>query len=158
MDTIAWLITQILYDGAFTVFTVLLERGYDNSLKNSFRWTEEQKRVAEERAGASFMVVYEGEAIMDRVPLANIQYFVFPEAVYNEYVSTEGTPPKSLIPIISVPSNITRKVRGGSGIRVPNYELALDKIRANANKILRVHGVRLPTKEDLEHAKAYVKK
>lgn len=149
-----------LYDSAFAVLPVICERGYGNHYRKRTQ-PEEEKRVIEERAAASFVVVFEGSNMMTGVPLANIRFFIFPESIYKQYTIVKGGGIQTSIPIIVVTNSIERRIRGSRPVTVPNYEAALkttEKILTKDNKRrvtdFRIHGVRLPTTEDLKHIQA----
>lgn len=160
-ETITWALYSRSVIGS--ILQVIMERPGerlsgikpDNYLQG---WLRKVKhgRIYEERLRASFLVVTKsgggiGFASRLSVPIGEIEYFVLPQNIWAEYEKTNALMrARNLnIPVKTVPGFINRTVAGIPSLKIPDYEGALKQIFQKEKGLLWVHGVRLPTEEDI---------
>lgn len=124
-----------------------------NRLKN---WSKRltHGKIYEERLQSSFLVIAKGmgghglKGSLD-VPVDDIKYLVIPVGIWQEYQRTSENAANLNIPVKVVKDYINRTVAEIPFLTIPNYEDALKEIFDEIG-YLWVHGVRLPTVEDLK--------
>lgn len=122
-----------------------------------------ERKVAEERMHSSFLVVYKtsdlddvyptmGLADAEVLPSDKVEYLVFPRKIYDQYLDS-GLVVRTSTPIKVVDEYIERSVFGltRSQFKIPNYKKALEEVLEEIGESIWVHGVRLPTQNDLDN-------
>lgn len=146
-----------LYNDDSSVFPVVCEREYERKYETA----EQSPRVLEERVQNSMLVVAEMDKIdsythkSNEIYLENLspdkmvvlvpQYF-FKEA--NSIFEPKGITVVS-IPLVEEEIYKERK-QNRVKVKLPDYETTLREIMKNSNSPLFIHGVRLPTTEDIK--------
>lgn len=157
---------RILYMDGFSVLPVLAERFLDDS-------TTSISTLAK-RIYSSFLVVCRVEDDDDiwlrvtstalpgnaenmlLVPSNKFSYAVFPEAIWNEYCQNGQETEKIKTPVRLVANSIERRLGfipyrfSQTFLQVPDYEQALLDILDEVKHPIWIHGVRLPTLDDLQ--------
>ena len=150
-----------LYASAVGVMAVICERNDPNDFLNVPRSylspvTQQQKDLLERRMAASFMVVCDEnvEHKVGPIPSSDFLYILIPKPICDEYRNVR---PNALSSnkVVIVESVIKRQVDVRPiTLMVPNYEGVLRRLLSERGKPLWVHGVRLPTEEDLARLQA----
>lgn len=168
-----------LYTDERSIFPVMIERRNDFSGLEMFydqldtlyqqypRMTAHERGVAEQRMSASFLVVYRTSNLpglmensgmveaygVEETGLAPdvIAYLVFPKGIFDEYQRSNLAKDKIVIPTKIISKSIKKKLMWlkQNTFRVPDYESTLRTIVDEIGEPIWVHGVRLPTQEDV---------
>lgn len=116
----------------------------------------EKKARAETRINASLLVVCDGEGRnihewTENIPASETLALIFPGHIWGEFMEQKrGDVSNGNADVVVVNDNTQRNMAYFDSVSVPNYEDALVEILVGRNSKIWVHGVRLPTEEDLE--------
>lgn len=161
-------INNVLYTNrSFSILGVLTERFQDEYYALRLKYAE-GRALAEGRMRSSFLVVYKflGEPIdtkervgwMEEEELKpeNILYVVMPEDIYEDYQKSHlAQEVKAPIKVVGFKEAKLFGLKVNS-MQVPDYEQALVEIAQEADDEVWVHGVKLPTQEDVEDMEDYL--
>lgn len=150
-----------LYGSSRSIFPVLVEREHERELFWTNQWLNQNGfELAERRMAASFLIVCRAGALSEdrystgrTVSPTLFAYIVLPEAISNEHLGPEADKHGSGVTIKIVRRTIKRviKLDGEEHLLiVPDYEKSLIEILDELYNKAWVHGVRLPTEEDIE--------
>lgn len=145
-------ISDSLYAGAYSIFPVLAER--PPHMREDLKLTSPNNLGATfaKRMASSFLVVCKsvGDTMSkseDELLPHHFAYLVFPEAVWQEYSKKEnslGIPVKIVSKAMDRRAEVIRRL-----LTIPDYESAILDILEEVNHPIWVHGVRLPTDDDV---------
>lgn len=154
-----------LYMHADCVFPVLLERKEDTRLAEFASLslhgqipaiTNEELQRYTERASSSFLVIAKPFSVTgapyssDPVAPDTFIALIFPQAVWEEYSAN----PDNTLPAtqVKVTANTLQRVVWPvpDFLSVPDYETPIEEISQTLHRTVWIHGVRLPTAEDLK--------
>lgn len=172
--SISWVsLAEVLYWNAYSILPVISERLGLKSWYIAGRWqslSEEEISNIEKRFTSAFLVVCDE----NRIPLEedsalispeNFLCVIFPRVIYDPLSpDTKAIIAESGADIEVVRGFIKREIPDSSifpnysppdppKFIVPNYEKALRRMRRESEVGLWVHGVRLPTEEDVERSR-----
>lgn len=151
---------HLLYAGARSILPVMMERDFDRLGLGKVELSDDEKSAIGRRMQSSFLVVYPintrkmaGPETMSEAELQPdlIKYVIFPEDVYKQY---KGVTKREIGPHKIVGNVVKNIYRTGiyakpDSLTVPDYEKALEEIANEITQPVWVHGVRLPTEEDI---------
>lgn len=150
-----------LYYSDSSVFPVVCERGYERKYETA----EQLPTVLEERVQNSILIVAEMSEVPSFSSKGNEVYLqkltpdkfkvLIPQSFFEK---TKGIFESRGISVVSVPlvekqvykGRYQEGVIGGVKVDLPDFETQLRKMTSNSQSPLFIHGVRLPTKEDME--------
>lgn len=157
------IIDVALYNGDSSVFPVVCERGYERKYETA----EQSQAVLEDRVQNSILIVTEMDNIKSFSNKSNEVYLpelapdkmtvLVPSGIFEEAKNIFGS---RSIPVISVPfiekqiykgrrqNEIPTSVR----VKLPDFEKKVREMTAESKSPLFIHGVRLPTEEDVRMA------
>ena len=150
-----------LYFGPNSILPVIAERrNYPYWGWVDYKWSDYDvlDSIVSQRTKSSFLVVcdlddFETIFVMGKVLPNKFLYLVFPKNIISEFnqITNEGASTSVLTKIVD--QEIEADMFGHFGlqkiIKVPDYEGAILEILEERAKPIWVHGVRLPTEEDL---------
>ncbi|GEM_PF-4611727 len=166
---------RALYKNQFSVLPVITEKRTDpysfmryinadepSEKATALNWIEENREILAKRLASSFLVVclFDESFIQlalhtngkEQVEPSSFIFLIFPSIILSEYYDLAENRKRQIpIPIKVVPGTVRRKLAGiPEPFAVPNYEFVLKQILQETGAPVWVHGVRLPTQEDLQ--------
>lgn len=149
-----------LHSPANSVFSVIGERlgespfstdhannpNYAQRLSASFIAVCRFKRIGapRERHGIFF------HAREETIPPENFVYLIFPQAIWEEYCHNGGNAQSNAVPTSIIEGKRREEMLGP--YNVPDYQSGVWSVMNEVNDYVWIHGVRLPTLEDLDKA------
>lgn len=155
-----WNFHMGLYDGDNSILPVVAERPSEGSEdRSSMSYSSSGKLELQNRLLASIMVAYhvgtdsspDGTHVTrpeNELTADQIAYLFIPEQIFTEFFADPSHTTDK--PIKIVRGTVKRSIRGGESIEVPDYEQAIKDTIEGTGQPLWVHGVRLPTQQDLD--------
>lgn len=148
-------ISSGLYETGFSVLPVLMERQgeleYVPHLRlNPHHLTETDQRILERRVASSLIVIAERQqrgAIDGGVYPKSFIALIFPEKIWDDYHANMQRETDLIIKVVR--ETVIRDVFEAFSLRVPDYESVLMSLLKKLKQPVWIHGVRLPTEEDL---------
>lgn len=149
-----------LYNDSNSVIPVTTERPKEDRIFLKKRKTEVDKRLIQERVLSSFLVISNASNEESKMPFRltvrhnhikpeEFKVVVFPDKIWKEYSSqtTNGNP---FVRIRVVKPTEKKLWHAHYKFMVPNYEQILIEMLQQHDIAFWIHGVRLPTLEDLK--------
>lgn len=149
-------IKQALYMTDNSILSVTAERQGESSGDTFlYRARKNQKQVIEGRLASSMLVVYEGssgDSYLTRkeedLGADRIICILLPKSMADNFQQTELE--EMGVDIRVVDRKVKRRLFHGDKLKIPDYEGEIKRLLEEQNKPLWIHGVRLPTQEDLK--------